>query len=117
MPAGKGLEKIRCKNITRLIFAQLDISSLRNKFESLQHTINKNTDVPLISETKIDFSFPLVQLHLEGYATPYRLDRNANGDGILKYIREGIPSTLLNSDLSIEGFFFEIRLREKIWLL
>ena len=67
----------------------------------------------MISETKTDSSFTSVQFHLEGYATPYRLDRNGNGGGILLYIRENIPSKLLNSDLSIEGFFVEIRLREK----
>ena len=90
------------------------INSLRNKFESLQHVINKSIDVLLISETKIDSSFPSAQFHLEGYETPYRLDRN--GGGILLYIREDIPSKLLNTNLSIERFFAEIRLRKKKWL-
>ena len=108
---------IRRKNINSLIFAQLNINSLRNNFESLQHIINKNINVLLISVTKIDSSFPSVQFHLEGYATPYRLDRNTNGCGILLYIREAIPSKLLNTDLRIEGFFVEIRLRKKKWLL
>ena len=67
----------------------------------------------MISETKIDSSFSIVQFHLKGYATPYRLDRNANGGGILLYIKEDIPSKLLTTDLSIEGFFVEIRLRKK----
>ena len=109
----QAFENIRRRNINRLIFAQLNINSLRNKFESLQHMINKNIDVLLISETKIDSSFPSAQFHLEGYPTPYRLDRNANGGGILLYIREDIPSKLLNTDLSVEGFFVEIRLRKR----
>ena len=109
----KALENIRHKNINRLIFAQLNINSLRNKFDSPQHIINKYTDVMLISETKIDSSFPSFQFHLEGYVTSYRFDRNANDGGILLYIRENISSTLLISDLSIEGFFVEIRLRKK----
>ena len=113
----KALENVRRRNINRLIFAQLNINSLRNKSESLQHIINKNINVLLISETKIDSSFPSAQFHSKGYATPYRLDRNANGGGILLYIREDIPSKLLNTDLSIEGFFVEIRLRKKKWLL
>ena len=54
----KALENICRKNINKLIFAQLNINSLRNKFESLQHIINKNIDVLLISETKFDSSFP-----------------------------------------------------------
>ena len=68
------------------------------------------------SDTKIDPSFPSVQFHLKGYATPYRSDRYANGGGILLYIREDIPSKLLNTGLSTAGFFVEMRLREKTWL-
>ena len=79
----KALENIRRKNINRLIFAEL-----KYKSESVEHIANKNTDVLLISETKIDSSFPSAQFHLEGYATPCRLDRNANGGDILLYIRE-----------------------------
>ena len=96
------MENIRHKNINRLIIAQLNINSLRKKFESLQHLINKNIDVLLISETRIDSSFLSVQFYLEGYATPNRIDRNANGGVILMYVREDIPSKLLNTDLSIE---------------
>ena len=103
----KTLENLRRKNIDRLIFAQLNINSLRNKFESLQHIINKNIDVLLISEAKIDSSFPSVQFHLEGYGTPHRLDRNANDGHILMYIKGDIPSKLLNTDLSIEGFLLK----------
>ena len=71
----------------------------------------------MISDRKTDSSFPSAQFHLEGYAAPYRLDRNANGGGILLYIREDIPSKSLNTDLSIAEFFVEIRLRKKKWLL
>ena len=66
----KALENIRLKNISRLIFAQFNIKSLRNKFDTLQYVIDKNIDVLFISETKIDSLFPLVQFHLEGYAIP-----------------------------------------------
>ena len=38
----------------------------------------------------------------------YRLDRNSNGGGILIYVREDISSTLLNTELLIEGFCIEI---------
>ena len=111
------MENIRRKNIIRLILAQLNKNSHWNKFEPQQHIISKNIDVLLISEAKIDSSFPSVQFCLESYATPYRLNRSANGGGILLYIREDIPSKLLNTDLSVEGFFVEIRLRKKTWLL
>ena len=49
----------------------------------------------LISETKLDSFFPLNQFHIDGLTTPYRLDRNQNGEGIMLYIREDIPSKSL----------------------
>ena len=99
-----------------MIIAQLNINSLRNKFDLLVQILRNNLDILLISETKIDSSFPTAQFQIEGYTT-YRLDRNTNGGGILLYIREDIPSTLLNSDMSIESFSIEINIRKKKWLL
>ena len=78
--------------------------------------LHNNLDILLISETKIDSSFRTAQFQIEGYAT-YRLDRNANGGGILLYIREDIPSAQLNSDVFIESFSIEINIRKKKWLL
>ena len=110
------LKNTRLKNPNRLIIAQLNINSLRNKFDSLLRMLHNNLDILLISETKIESSFPTAQFQIEGYAT-YRLDRNANGGGILLYIWEDILFTLLNFDMSIESFYIEINIRKKIWLL
>ena len=57
--------------------------------------------------------FPSVQFHVEGYATSYRLDRNANGGGTLLYLRGNIPLKLLFSDRSI-GFVTEIKLKNEM---
>ena len=110
------LKNTRLKNPNRLIIAQLNINSLRNKFDSLVRMLHNNLDILLIYETKIDSSFPIAQFQIEAYTT-YRLDRNTNGGGKLLYIREDIPSTLLNSDMSIESFSIEINIRKKKWLL
>ena len=104
------------KNPNRLIIAQLNNSSLRDKFDSLVRMLHNNQDILLISKTKTDSSFPTAQFQIEGYTT-YRLDGNAIGGGILLYIRKDIPSTLLNSDMSIESFSIEINIRKKKWLL
>ena len=40
-------------------------------------------DVFMISETKLDDSFPEGQFFIDGYHTPFRYDRNGNGGGIL----------------------------------
>ena len=73
----------------------------------------------MISETKIDASLPIGQFLLNGCSTPFRLDRNAHGGGILLYVREDIPSKLLLVEENpIEGFFVEINLRnKKKWLI
>ena len=110
------IENIRSKTPNRLIIAQLNINSLRYKFDSLLEILRSNVDILLISETKIDSSFPTAQFKIEGYAT-YKLDRNSNGGGILLDVREDIPSILLNTELLIEGFCIEINIRKKKWLL
>ena len=69
----------------------------------------------MISETNLDNSFPTAQFLLHGFSAPYRLDRNSKGVGILLYIREDIPSRLLNSKLKtgIETISVEINLRKR----
>ena len=36
----------------------------------------------MISEAKIHETFPVGNFVIDGYSTPYRLDRNSNGGGI-----------------------------------
>ena len=82
--------------------------------------INNNLDILTISETKIDDTFPDSPFLIKGFSVPYRLDRTAKGGGILLYIREDIPSKRIKKvtfDESFEGFFIEINLRSKKWLL
>ena len=74
----------------------------------------------MISETKLDNSFPKSEFLLPGYTEPYRIDRNCHGGGIFLYIRCDIPSKeILNSRLPSpsEGFSVEINLRKKKWLI
>ena len=52
------LTSLRKDNVDRLIFAHLDINSIRNKFDNLSQLMRGKIDVLLISETKIDDSFP-----------------------------------------------------------
>ena len=81
----------------------------------LQEVIGNNIDVLLISETKLDASFPSSQFILDGFTPPYRLDRTQHGGGIMLFIREGIPSKLLNADnfFEIENLLVEINRRSK----
>ena len=67
------LKTTRLKNPNRLTIAQLNINSLRIKFDSLVRMLHINLDILLISETKIDSSFPTAQFQI-GYTT-YRLKK------------------------------------------
>ena len=71
----------------------------------------------MISETKLDNSFPEGQSLIEGYSKPYRIDRNSHGGGIM-HVRADIPSKLLSTDLlPMEGFYADINHQKKKWLL
>ena len=114
------LNEVRKLNPNRLIIAHININSIRNKIEMLKETVTDKTDILLISETKLDSSFPVNQFLIDGFSPPYRLDRNANGGGIMLYIREDIPSKQLSNndkDSEIENIFVEINLRSKKWLI
>ena len=66
----------------------------------------------------MDDSFPSMQFLIESYGPPYRLDCNAHGGGILVYVREDIPCKLIPmKNCTIEGFFLELNLRSKKWLI
>ena len=74
----------------------------------------------LASVDVIDSTFPTGQFAIEGFANPFRLDRDANGGGLLVYVRSDIPSHQLNSFTfsdDIECISFEINLRKKKWVL
>ena len=49
----------------------------------------------MVSETKVDDSFPIGNFLIHGFSPPYRVDRDSKGGGTMLYIREDIPSNLL----------------------
>ena len=72
----------------------------------------------LVSETKIDDSFSIGNFLKDGFSTPYRLDANFNGSGLMLSVREDIPSTLVEAETRpVEGFYIELNLRNDKWLL
>ena len=64
------LHQVRISNPSRIIFGQISINSIRNKFEQLIYIVNNEIDILLISETKLDDIFPKSQFLMQGYATP-----------------------------------------------
>ena len=90
--------------MNKIIVRQLNINPIRNKFDFLAQQVKGNIDILMISEKKLDESFPVGQFLIDGYNLPFGFDRNGNGGGILLYIREDIPSKLLSIYRDIERF-------------
>ena len=110
-----GLQEMKYKCPDNLIMGLLNINSIPNKFDVLSLTVKNTVDILMISETKLNDSFPTAQFLLHGFIAPYRLDRNLKGGGVLLCIREDIPSRLLNSKskTAIENISAEINLRKR----
>ena len=73
--------------MNRIKIGQLNINSIRNKFDLLDPAVAGNLDILLITETKIDSFFPEAQFEIDGFTTPYRVNRDCHGGGILLYMR------------------------------
>ena len=56
---GSNLHRFRIENPSRIICGHIKINSIRNKFDLLNNIIKNETDIFMISETKIDNSFPI----------------------------------------------------------
>ena len=104
-------------NLNKIILAQLNINFLRSKFDLLFDVMAGNVDVFMISETKINETFPSSQFLIAGHAPCYRLDRNCNRGGILFYNPEDTPSRLIEIYRFTEYLFVEFNFRKKKWLL
>ena len=81
-------KEIRTQNFNNVIIGNLNIKSLAFKFDELRLLVTGIFDILIITKTKLDKTFPLSQFHIDGFSTPYKLDRNRNGGGITIYIRE-----------------------------
>ena len=90
----------RNENPYRVIVGHININSMKSKYESLVKYVDNNLDILMLSETKIDDTFPESQFLIESFSVPYRLDQTAKGRGILLYIRQNIPSKYLQKNHS-----------------
>ena len=70
-----------------MIKGTLNINSLSSKYDALKVLISGTFDILIITETKLDDTYPISQFHIDGYSMPYRPDRNRNGGGVIIYVR------------------------------
>ena len=73
-------------DINLVFIGHLNSNSIRSKFEMLQFLPASNIDILMIFESKLDGTFPSSQFQIHGFRTPYRLDRNHRGGGILLFL-------------------------------
>ena len=59
------LTDLRLRNVNKLIIGNLNINSLANKFEQLKILIQGNVDILVVTETKLDSTFPTAQFLID----------------------------------------------------
>ena len=75
---GSDLHTVRIENLSIIIFGQININSIRTRFDLLMSIIKNEIDIFMISETKINNSFPISQFTMTGYSIPFRLDQTSH---------------------------------------
>ena len=50
------------------------MNSIHNKFEILSMSVVQYVDILMLSETKLDGTFPSTQFLINGFSVPHRLD-------------------------------------------
>ena len=103
--ASTSTKSIKAKHSKSLLFGHLNVNSIRNKFVFSQELIKRAFDIFLISETKIDDSFPNAQFKIEGFKS-FRKDRDAFGGGLLFYVNEKLNCR--SQDICLPNMIIEI---------
>ena len=112
------LDGLKKKNMERPVIAHLNINSISSKFEPLMSIIKDNVDFLLITESKLDDTFPVGQFQIEGFTRPIRLDRTRSGGGIIIFVRDDLTCNELKPRVlfpELECTFFEMRIRQSKW--
>ena len=113
------MRKLRLKNPKKLIFLYLNINSVRNKFKNMSSLISESADILIVTETKLDSSFPATQFVIPGFHHHFRLDINRRSGCLLVYVKGSIPAKVLTSfstPADTQIIVFEINLRKNKWL-
>ena len=114
------LQQHRKNNPKNLITGSLNINSIRNKFDTIQHMWQcRYIDILALCETKLDDSFPIGQFDVLDYNC-VRRDRSSNGGGLMYYIRSDIPhrrrddlEQAVDSQLGLELIIMELMVNHK----
>ena len=111
--------KLKKSNHNKLIFSTLNINSVPNKLDDIRITIADFVDILVITEIKLDQSFPESQFFINKSPKPFRKDRNRHGGRLWMYIKEDIPQKELSFNLpsEIEIIIIELNINKIKWLV
>ena len=73
------IRRLKIDDPNKLVIGHLNINSIRYKFECLCDIVANNIDILLISETRLNDSFPNGQFLMNGFQVPFRKDRTDKG--------------------------------------
>ena len=74
----------------------LNINSLRNKVIDFREVIlERSVDYLVLSEAKIDQSFPTAQFYIKGYEVRARKDRDKHGGWLIEFVKNDFTSKRL----------------------
>ena len=113
------MRKNRLKYPTNPLIGYLNINSLRNQIIDVREVIGKlSLDYFVISETKLDESFPSAQFNISNYEIRNRRDRDKNGGGLIEFVRKGfITKRLKDYETQIcETICSEFTISKRKWI-
>ena len=114
------LDTLRTKYNESIVIGHLNVNHIENKFQPFVSLVKYKLDIVLLSETKLDNSYPPSQFVIQGYWNLFSRDGDAHGGGRLLYVRDDIACKEITSCTlpdNIECLFIEIKLRNKKYIL
>ena len=79
----------RLKHPRNPLIGYLNINSLRNNIVDAREVFGKlQLDHFVLSETKLDDSFPSAKFYIENFEIRNRRDRDKNGGGLIEFVRK-----------------------------
>ena len=89
---------------------------MQNKLNDMSSLISSHADIPVVSESKLDSSFPPAQFLITGFHHNFRFNVNGRSEGLFVYFKGAIPARTLTSftlPIDIQAIPFEIILRKE----
>ena len=86
----------------------------------LKESIKNMFDVFMLSECKLDMSFPDTQFQIANYNNMFRKDRNKSGGGLFFYVNQDLNCKIVNTynfPTDIEILHLELALTKRKWLI